>query len=96
MQSTTVITPKVEKYPNKPITIIVPFSAGGGLDLVARSLEKRATQNLGQSIIIVNRPGGAGTTGWNEVVNATPAIHLLFQVRKYSYTPWVTPTNMTM
>ncbi|WP_215831875.1 tripartite tricarboxylate transporter substrate binding protein [Pelorhabdus rhamnosifermentans] len=72
MQSTTVITPKVEKYPNKPITIIVPFSAGGGLDLVARSLEKKATQILGQSIIIVNRPGGAGITGWNEVVNANP------------------------
>ncbi|WP_215830584.1 Bug family tripartite tricarboxylate transporter substrate binding protein [Pelorhabdus rhamnosifermentans] len=72
MQSTTVITPKVEKYPNKPITIIVPFSAGGGTDLMARALEKWASKYLGQSLIVINKPGGTGTIGWNELVSANP------------------------
>jgi tripartite-type tricarboxylate transporter receptor subunit TctC len=54
MQSTTVITPKVEKYPDKPITVIVPFSAGSGSDLVARALEKTALKYLDQPLIVVN------------------------------------------
>jgi tripartite-type tricarboxylate transporter receptor subunit TctC len=70
MQSQTVTTS--EKYPDKPITLIVPFSAGGGLDLVAREMEKLAIQNLGQSLIIVNKPGGSGTIGWNELASANP------------------------
>ena len=60
------------KYPTQPITLIVPFSAGGGLDLVARALEKVAPKHLGQSIIVVNKLGGGGTIGWNELSNATP------------------------
>ncbi|MBP2629563.1 MAG: hypothetical protein H6Q70_191 [Firmicutes bacterium] len=59
-------------YPNKPITVIVPFSAGGGLDLVARTLEKLAPKYLGQPLVVLNKPGGAGTIGWNELVNASP------------------------
>ncbi len=62
----------ISKYPEKPITIIVPFSAGGGLDLVARSLEKTSAQHLGQPLIVVNKPGGAGTIGWNELAGAAP------------------------
>ncbi|MBU2700171.1 tripartite-type tricarboxylate transporter receptor subunit TctC [Sporomusaceae bacterium BoRhaA] len=38
MQSETIITPKVEKYPNKPITLIVPYSVGGGTDFYNISL----------------------------------------------------------
>jgi len=60
------------KYPTKPITIIVPFSAGGGLDLLARALEKMAPKYLGQPLIVVNKPGGAGTIGWNELTSASP------------------------
>jgi tripartite-type tricarboxylate transporter receptor subunit TctC len=72
MQSETVITPKVEKYPNKPITLIVPYSVGGGTDLVARTLEMTFAKHFGQPLIVVNRPGGAGTNGWNELVSAKP------------------------
>jgi tripartite-type tricarboxylate transporter receptor subunit TctC len=72
MESEKIITPKVEKYPNRPITLIVPYSAGGGTDLVARALEKSLTSHLGQPVIIVNKPGGAGTIGWNELTNAAP------------------------
>ncbi|WP_110956328.1 tripartite tricarboxylate transporter substrate binding protein [Massilibacillus massiliensis] len=70
MQSQT--TTAIKNYPDRPITIIVPFSAGGGLDLMARSLEKMAPKYLGQPLVVVNKPGGAGTIGWNELVNASP------------------------
>lgn len=62
----------VPKYPTQPITIIVPFSAGGSLDLIARSLEKVAPKHLGQPLIVVNKLGGAGAIGWNELSSAIP------------------------
>jgi tripartite-type tricarboxylate transporter receptor subunit TctC len=63
---------KTIKYPDKPISVIVPFSAGGGLDLIARLLEKTSSQHLGQPLIVVNKPGGAGTIAWDELAGATP------------------------
>ena len=63
--------PVTSKYPDKPITLIVPFSVGGGTDLVARLLEKRALEYLGQPLVVVNKPGGAGTIGWNEVAGSS-------------------------
>ncbi|MDF2636328.1 MAG: hypothetical protein K0R78_3202, partial [Pelosinus sp.] len=65
-------TTATKNYPDKPITVIVPFSAGSGLDLLARSLEKMAPKYLGQPLVVVNKPGGSGTLGWNELVNANP------------------------
>lgn len=91
------ITTAKNNYPNKPITVIVPYSAGGGLDLLARSLEKKAQQYLEQPLVVVNKPGGAGIIGWNELVSANPdgytlgisAIDLLLQplygTTKYNY-----------
>jgi tripartite-type tricarboxylate transporter receptor subunit TctC len=70
MQSKAITATK--SYPDKPITVIVPFSAGGGLDLVARSLEKMAPKYLGQPLVVVNKTGGAGTLGWNELVRSEP------------------------
>jgi tripartite-type tricarboxylate transporter receptor subunit TctC len=46
-----------QEYPNKPIRIIVPFSAGGGTDVVARALADRATTKLKQSVLVENKPG---------------------------------------
>jgi tripartite-type tricarboxylate transporter receptor subunit TctC len=70
MQDMTVTTSK--KYPEKPITLIVPFGVGGGMDLMARLLEKSAPTQLGQPLVIINKPGGAGAIGWNELAGATP------------------------
>ncbi|WP_245827619.1 tripartite tricarboxylate transporter substrate binding protein [Paenisporosarcina indica] len=55
-----------EKYPDKPITLIVPHPAGGGTDAVARSLANAAEKHLGQSISVVNKPGGGGSVGMTE------------------------------
>jgi len=60
----------VEKCPAKPITIIVPFAAGGSMDMIARSLEKSAVKHLGRTLIVVNMPGGSGTIGMNELAGS--------------------------
>lgn len=62
----------VKSFPNKPITIIVPFAAGGSSDMMARSLEKVAVKHLGQALVVSNIPGGAATIGWNELAGAKP------------------------
>lgn len=60
------------EYPVKPISIIVPYSPGGDSDMIARTMEKLAIQYLGQPMIVVNKPGGGATLGWNELASANP------------------------
>jgi len=52
-----------QEFPNKPITLIVPWPAGGSTDRHLRALAEIAGKNLGQNIIIENKPGGGGTLG---------------------------------
>ena len=61
-----------EGYPSRPITIVVPFSAGGPTDTLARILAQRMTVSLGQSVIIENVTGAAGSIAVGRVVRATP------------------------
>lgn len=67
----TAKVPETPKYPARPITMIVPFSAGSAMDITARMLEKDAVNKLGQPLVIVNKPGGTGTIGWNELVSSS-------------------------
>lgn len=53
-------------FPGKPITLIVPHPAGGGSDAVARAIANAAEKHLGQSIGVVNKPGGGGAVGMTE------------------------------
>jgi tripartite-type tricarboxylate transporter receptor subunit TctC len=61
-----------QNYPNRTITIIVPFSAGGGVDTVARLLGEKLKDSLGQPVIIDNKPGGSGMIGALAVAKANP------------------------
>lgn len=61
-----------EKYPLKPITLIVQYAPGGSSDLLARSMEKTAKKYIGQPLVIVNKPGGGGTLAFNELVESKP------------------------
>jgi tripartite-type tricarboxylate transporter receptor subunit TctC len=62
-----------QSYPTRQITIVIPFPAGGNLEIVARPLADRLSASLGQPVIIENRPGGAGgTVGTKAVANAKP------------------------
>ena len=59
-------------YPNHPISLVVPFAAGGPTDVVARSLGASMAKTLGQSIIIENRTGAGGTLASQHVARAAP------------------------
>ena len=61
---------KEPDFPTKPITVIVPFSAGGGSDLQVRALEKLAPKYLKQNFIVQNKTGGGGSIGYNELVTS--------------------------
>jgi tripartite-type tricarboxylate transporter receptor subunit TctC len=61
-----------QTYPSRPITMVVPFAAGGAFDVMGRILAARMSEILGQQIIIENTTGGAGIIGVNRVVNAAP------------------------
>ncbi|MFM9329211.1 tripartite tricarboxylate transporter substrate binding protein [Paenibacillus mesotrionivorans] len=57
-------------FPNKAVTLIVPYAAGGGTDITARALAKAAEKHLGQPIVVLNRTGGGGSIGLMEGANA--------------------------
>ncbi|MBT2689844.1 tripartite tricarboxylate transporter substrate binding protein [Bacillus sp. ISL-47] len=59
-------------FPEKSITLIVPYAAGGGTDATARALAKAAEKHLGQSIGVVNKTGGNAVVGISEAANAKP------------------------
>jgi tripartite-type tricarboxylate transporter receptor subunit TctC len=61
-----------QPYPNKPITLVVPFAAGGPTDTLARILGERLRQSLGQTVVIENTTGAAGSIGVGRVVRSAP------------------------
>ena len=61
-----------QAYPAKPVRLVVPFPAGGATDILARTISLRASEKLGQQIIIDNRPGAGGTIGSDHVAKAAP------------------------
>ena len=61
-----------QAYPNKTIRVVVPFSAGSGTDIVARTIMDQVSRQLGQPIIVENRLGGGGTIGIGSVAKADP------------------------
>ncbi|NML44913.1 tripartite tricarboxylate transporter substrate binding protein [Ramlibacter sp. G-1-2-2] len=61
-----------DRYPSRPINLIVPFAPGGSTDLLARLMRQYATRHLGQDIVVFNKPGAGATLGWNDVVTAAP------------------------
>ena len=59
-------------WPDRPITVVVPFSPGGGIDLISRIFAKQIGKELKQSIIVENRPGAGGVVGSAHVARAKP------------------------
>jgi tripartite-type tricarboxylate transporter receptor subunit TctC len=65
-------TPAAAQYPNKPITIIVPFAAGGPTDVVTRLIAEHMARTLGQTIVVENIGGAGGTIGMTRAAQAQP------------------------
>jgi len=59
-------------FPNKPLKIVVPFGAGGVADLTARTVAQKLGENLGQSIVIENKPGAGGVVATEAVAKSIP------------------------
>jgi tripartite-type tricarboxylate transporter receptor subunit TctC len=61
---------QAQDYPSRPIRIIVPFAAGGGVDVVARVIAKDLSEKLGQNVHVENRPGASGNLGADVVMRS--------------------------
>lgn len=68
----TTVAAHAQSYPDRPITLVVPFAPGGLSDVPARALAAIMQQQIGQSIVVENRPGASGVTGATSVLRAEP------------------------
>src|SRR5256885_16629075 len=70
MSALACVTPAGADYPDKPVRVVVPVAAGGGVDVMARMLAQKLSERLGQQFVVENRPGAAGVIGTKSVIGA--------------------------
>jgi tripartite-type tricarboxylate transporter receptor subunit TctC len=63
---------QAQDYPTRPITLVVPYAAGGGNDVMARIVGEKMSKTLGQQIVVDNRPGAGGALATRQVAKANP------------------------
>ena len=81
-----------QTWPDKPVRIIVPLTAGSATDVMARTVARRLSEQLGQPFIVENKPGAAGTIGVGTVARAKPdGYTILVQSSSYTITPITYP-----
>lgn len=85
-----------QTWPDKPITVVVPFGAGGGVDAAARIVLPRLAERVGQQLVIENVPGASGTIGTQRVIKSKPdGMTLLFAVASpINVAPLVAPGSV--
>jgi tripartite-type tricarboxylate transporter receptor subunit TctC len=84
----TVVNVQAADWPTKPVRVIVPYTAGGGSDIVARMIGARLAELHKQPFLIENRPGASGTIGGEVVLKAPADGHtLLFESQSIAVTP---------
>ena len=69
-----------QEFPSRPVTLIVPWPAGGSTDIAMRALATSTEKYLGQSIVVENKPGAAGTLGASAMINAKPDGYTITQI----------------
>ena len=68
-----------QNYPNRPLRLIVPFAAGGAVDVLARLLGAKLSDQIGQPVIVENRPGAGGTLAADAVAKSAPDGYTILQ-----------------
>jgi tripartite-type tricarboxylate transporter receptor subunit TctC len=71
-------TPSFAEYPDRPIQIIVPYTPGGTVDILARALGARLTAAWGQPVVVLNKPGAGGSIGADAAAKSAPDGYTLF------------------
>ena len=71
---------RAQAYPTQPIKLMVPFGAGGSLDVLARLVGEQLSKNLGQAVVIENRTGASGNLAAEAVAKADPDGYTLLAV----------------
>ena len=96
-------THAADKYPSKPVRLVVPFSPGGGNDIAARFVAVRLTEGFNQSAVVDNRPGAGSTLGTDLVAKSVPDGYTLLVTHNaiainqtlYSKLPYDTTRDLT-
>ncbi len=78
MLAATAASAQDDRYPSRPVTVIVPFAAGGLSDVPVRVLAAMLQERTGQSFVVENKPGGSGTVGGAYAARAAPDGYTLF------------------
>src|SRR5262245_24967071 len=68
----SVVRAQAQAWPSRPVTMVLPFAAGGGTDLLSRALAQDLSERLGQQFVVDNRAGAGGNVGAGSVAKATP------------------------
>jgi tripartite-type tricarboxylate transporter receptor subunit TctC len=77
-----------QSFPSRPVTLVVPFSPGTGIDILARALQPKLQERWKQPVIVENKPGASGNIGTDFVAKSAPDGHtLMVTVNTYTITP---------
>ena len=85
-----IVAPAMAAYPDKPVRIVVPYAPGGAVDVVARKVAQKLSEQTGQSFFIENKPGASGTIGAQAVIRSAPDGYTLLALdNTFSLLPFV-------
>ncbi|WP_332686554.1 Bug family tripartite tricarboxylate transporter substrate binding protein, partial [Bosea sp. (in: a-proteobacteria)] len=96
MAVTGLAAPAVAAFPDRPITLIVPWAAGGGTDAVSRTVASLLEKDFGQPVNVVNRTGGNGVVGHQAIAQAKPDGYTIGLITlEINMMHWVGLTDLT-
>jgi tripartite-type tricarboxylate transporter receptor subunit TctC len=80
MGAASMVSAQMQNYPQRPVRLIIPFSAGGAADVPGRILTQRLAETLRQQVVVENRPGAGSTIGADAAAKAAPDGYTLFLI----------------